>query len=68
MIKMTCDRCGEIINTNPNSNAILPMFKISRIRNIQLGWEFIDLCPECSRMFESWLKNGDCSSVERKEE
>lgn len=55
MIKKTCDKCGKTINTNPIDNTIFTMFTISRIRNMQLGWESIDLCPECSRVFESWL-------------
>ena len=59
MIKKFCDRCGEVINTNTNTNgnAVIPIFKISRLSGIPARWEDIDLCPECSHMFASWLKN-----------
>ena len=68
MIKKTCDRCGETINDNPNGNVIIPTFMISRFGGIPLRWESVDLCPECSRKFDSWLKNENCSKAERKEE
>jgi len=68
MIKKICDKCGEKINDDPNSNAVFPMFTINRLTGVPLRWESVDLCPECSRKFESWLKNEDCSKAERKEE
>jgi hypothetical protein len=55
MIKKICDKCGKTINTNYDSNTIFPMLTINRIRSMQVGWESIDLCPECSKIFESWL-------------
>lgn len=55
MIKKICDKCGKTINTNSDSNTIFPMLTINRIRSMQVGWESIDLCPECSKIFESWL-------------
>lgn len=62
MIRKICDKCGKTINHDTISNATFPMFSISRIRSTQLGLESIDLCPECSRIFESWLE--DCSMAE----
>lgn len=65
MIVKTCDKCGKEINTNPIINVEFPVFAISRIRSMQLGLESIDLCPECSKIFESWLN--DCSMPEKGE-
>jgi hypothetical protein len=67
MIKKICDKCGKTINTNPMINVKFPVFKISRIRSMQVGWESIDLCPECSKIFESWLDDRSMAE-ERKEE
>jgi len=67
MNKKICDKCGKTINTNPISNTIFPVFKISRIRSLQLGCESINLCPECSKIFENWLEDRPMKE-ERKEE
>jgi hypothetical protein len=67
MIVKTCDKCGKTINTNPMINVKFPVFTISRIRSMQSGLEHIDLCPECSKIFESWLDDRSMAE-ERKEE
>ena len=57
MTTKTCDRCGAKINTNPMTNAILPMFSIHRIEDFVLGWQSVDLCPKCEKMLAEWLDN-----------
>ena len=53
----TCDKCGAKINTNPITNATLPMFSISRIEGFALGWQSVDLCPKCEKTLAEWLNN-----------
>lgn len=53
----TCDKCGAKINTNPTTNAILPMFSISIIEDFALGWRSVDLCPKCAKRLAEWLNN-----------
>ncbi len=57
MITKTCDRCGSKINTDPMTNAILPMFCISRIGGFALGWQSVDLCLKCEKMLAEWLND-----------
>lgn len=56
MITKTCDRCGAKIITNPMANTILPMFSISKIEGFMMGWQPVDLCPKCEKLFAEWLK------------
>lgn len=57
MTVKTCDRCGIKININPMGNAILPMFSIRRIEDFVMGWQSVDLCPECERKLAAWLND-----------
>ncbi len=64
-IKM-CDKCGDEINTNPMTNAILPMFSISRIDDFAMGWRSVDLCPKCEKALAEWLNDHSTEGVQRK--
>lgn len=71
MTVKTCDKCGLEINTNPMGNAILPMFSISRISSLAMGWQSVDLCPGCEKKLAEWLNNKEerrCSDGEELED
>lgn len=53
----TCDKCGAKINTDPRSNAMLPMYTISRIDPYAVNLRSVDLCPKCEKRFVEWLND-----------
>lgn len=67
MIVRTCDKCGLEINTNPMVNAILPMLFIRRIESFAMGWQSVDLCPECEKKLAEWLNNKEEKSADTKD-
>jgi len=62
-----CDRCGDKINTNPLQNAVLPMFRISRMVDIFQGWQSVDLCPKCEKELSKWLDHNAGDKCEQNE-
>lgn len=68
-ITKTCDRCGDVINTNPMANTILPSFMIKKLNDFMRGWVDIDLCPNCEKELNAWLNNKQSkTAVYRKRE
>lgn len=59
----TCDKCGTKINTNPITNAILPIFSIRKMDGFVLGWQSVDLCPECEKVLAEWLNDHSTEGV-----
>lgn len=66
MTTKICDKCGAKINTDPMINAVLPMFSISRIEDITMGWQSLDLCPKCEKMLAEWLSDNGTISPDKK--
>ena len=52
-----CDKCGNKINTNPMVNITLPKFIISKIEDLAIGPQSVDLCSECEKKLVEWLNN-----------
>lgn len=51
-----CDRCGKEI---PQKNWVdFPILKMEITYDPLLGVEHIDLCDECKKDFNEWLKGG----------
>lgn len=57
MTSIKCDRCGaEMPIEYQLQNIRLPKYSFTVIRDLGRGLQRIDLCPECIRDFENWMK------------
>lgn len=58
MIKKVCDRCKkEFYPPQPWQNCVLPYYRIIKTIDFPLGLIEVDLCDDCIKEFEEWMKN-----------
>ena len=60
MYRTYCDRCGQEIFVKPSPlNDYIPMYRVQVKRTLVSGYEATDLCAECKRKLQKWMKNKD---------
>ena len=57
MVVKICDRCGkQYYPSSPLSQAKLFSYNITVVEGFPLNCRNVDLCDECQRDFDKWMK------------